>query len=37
MDESLEIVCKLMGEVPPWAKGLELRADGYETLFYKKD
>ena len=37
MDESLETVCKLMGEVPPWAKGLELRADGYETLFYKKD
>ena len=37
MEESLETVCKLMGEVPPWAKGLELRADGYETLFYKKD
>lgn len=37
MDESMETVCKLMGEVPPWAKGLELRADGYETMFYKKD
>lgn len=37
MDESLETVCKLMGGVPPWAKGLELRADGYETMFYKKD
>lgn len=37
LDESLETVCKLMGEVPPWAKGLELRADGYETMFYKKD
>lgn len=37
MDESLDTVCKLMGEVPPWAKGLELRADGYETMFYKKN
>lgn len=37
MDESLDTVCKLMGEVPSWAKGLELRADGYETMFYKKD
>ena len=30
-------VCKQMGQTPPWAKGLLLRADGYETEFYKKD
>lgn len=34
---SLEAVCEQMGRTPPWAKGLLLRADGYATLFYKKD
>ena len=34
---SLEAVCEQMGRTPPWAKGLLLRADGYETEFYKKD
>lgn len=34
---SLEAVCEQMGRTPPWAKGLILRADGYETPFYKKD
>ena len=34
---SLEAVCEQMGRTPPWAKGLQLRADGYETEFYKKD
>lgn len=34
---SLKAVCELMGRTPPWAKGLLLRADGYETDFYKKD
>ena len=34
---SLQAVCKQMGRTPPWAKGLQLRADGYETEFYKKD
>ena len=34
---SLQAVCDLMGRTPPWAKGLQLRADGYETDFYKKD
>lgn len=34
---SLAAVCEQMGRTPPWAKGLELRADGYETDFYKKD
>jgi DNA polymerase len=34
---SMEAVCDQMGRTPPWAKGLQLRADGYETDFYKKD
>ena len=34
---SLEAVCKQMGRTPPWAPGLQLRADGYATDFYKKD
>ena len=34
---SLDAVCEQMGRTPPWAKGLILRADGYETQFYKKD
>lgn len=34
---SLEAVCEQMGRTPPWAQGLQLRADGYATDFYKKD
>lgn len=34
---SLQEVCEQMGKTPPWAKGLLLRADGFETDFYKKD
>lgn len=34
---SMQAVCDQMGRTPPWAKGLQLRADGYETEFYKKD
>lgn len=34
---SLAAVCEQMGRTPPWAKGLLLRADGYECDFYKKD
>lgn len=34
---SLQEICELMGRTPPWAKGLQLRADGYVTDFYKKD
>lgn len=33
---SLDAVCEQMSRTPPWAKGLILRADGYETQFYKK-
>lgn len=34
---SLQAVCEQMGRTPPWAPGLLLRADGYETQFYRKD
>ena len=34
---SLQVGCDQMGRTPPWANGLQLRADGYETDFYKKD
>ena len=34
---SLSAVCEQMGRTPPWAKGLLLRADGYECDFYQKD
>ena len=34
---SLNAVCEQMGKTPPWAKGLKLRADGYECEFYKKE
>ena len=34
---SLDAICDQMGRTPPWAKGLLLRADGYECEFYKKD
>jgi DNA polymerase len=34
---SLQAICEQMGRTPSWAKGLLLRADGYETNFYKKD
>lgn len=36
-DASLDAICEQMGRTPPWAEGLLLRADGYETQFYKKD
>ncbi|MDW7651716.1 MAG: DNA polymerase [Bacillota bacterium] len=32
-----EDICQIMSQTPSWAKGLLLRADGYETGFYKKD
>lgn len=34
---SLNAVCEQMSRTPPWAQGLKLHADGYETDFYKKD
>lgn len=37
MDVPVEDVCKVMGQTPPWLTGIALRADGYETAFYRKD
>jgi len=34
---SLEAICEQMSQVPPWAEGLLLRADGFVCPFYKKD
>lgn len=34
---SLDEVVGLMCEVPQWAQGLPLNAEGFETSFYKKD
>ena len=34
---STEAVCEQMGQTPPWAKGLLLRAEGFECDFYQKD
>lgn len=34
---NLDDICKKMAQVPEWAEGLLLRADGYETKFYLKD
>ena len=36
-DVSLKEICDQMERTPAWAKGLLLRADGYECRFYKKD
>lgn len=36
-DVDLNAICEQMGRTPEWVKGLQLRADGYETEFYKKD
>ena len=37
IQQRLPAVCEQMGRTPPWAKGLLLRADGYECPFYQKD
>lgn len=37
MDANLNAICEQMGRTPKWIDGLLLRADGYETAFYKKD
>lgn len=33
----LNTICDIMGEDISWAKGLPLTADGYVTIYYKKD
>ena len=37
MGVDLQAVCEQMGRVPPWLPGAVLRADGYETEWYRKD
>lgn len=34
---SLEKICAMMGEPVSWAPTLPLKAEGFETLYYKKD
>lgn len=36
-DQSVDVICQRMAQTPDWAKGLLLRADGYECPFYQKD
>ena len=36
-DVDLNVICKQMGRSPDWMPDILLRADGYETQFYKKD
>ena len=33
----LKVICEQMGRSPEWMPDILLRADGYETMFYKKD
>ncbi|MBV1757700.1 MAG: DNA polymerase [Dethiosulfatibacter sp.] len=34
---NLKVICEQMGKSPSWIPDILLRADGYETEFYKKD
>lgn len=36
-DVSLDAICSQMGRTPSWMPNILLRADGYQTDFYKKD
>jgi len=36
-NDEIKEICTKMGQVPQWANGLILRADGYDTPFYMKD
>lgn len=36
-ESCVEEVAEIMGIAPSWAEGLNLRADGYECAFYKKE
>lgn len=36
-ETTVKEISDIMGQTPPWAEGLILRADGYECEFYKKD
>ena len=34
---SVDEICGIMGEPIPWAPDLYLTADGFESMYYKKD
>jgi DNA polymerase len=36
-DVSADTICKLMCRLPKWAKGLPMRAEGFEANFYLKN
>ena len=36
-DVDYKVICEQMGRTPPWLPGIQLRADGYETPWYRKD
>lgn len=36
-EKTVEEACEIMGRELPWAKGLPLKADGYECTSYRKD
>lgn len=36
-ETTVDEVCDLMSQAPPWAAGLPLSADGYECDYYQKD
>ncbi len=36
-DVPVNLICSLMGQTPPWMNGISLRADGYQSEFYKKE
>ncbi|MDD5792953.1 MAG: hypothetical protein PUD22_10250, partial [Erysipelotrichaceae bacterium] len=37
MDMPVDSVCDVMARVPSWADGLVLKAEGFESSFYKKE
>ena len=37
MEQKLDEIEALMGNAPDWLSDINLRADGYECLFYQKD
>ncbi|HEM4095336.1 TPA: hypothetical protein U1W43_002174, partial [Streptococcus suis] len=37
MEQKLDEIASLMGIAPDWMSDINLRADGYECLFYQKD
>jgi hypothetical protein len=37
MKTKVEIICAKMGRISEWLTDIKLQADGYETMFYKKD